>query len=499
MNSLLIGLIGGLAFALVASAAVYVLMRSKTTGDKAALELDRQKNLSDIYAALIESKDQARRLKDEAEDEIRKRRTDLELHEARLQAREEAMKAQEAELPARQQALAAAEAAMHQRQQEAQTQLDRLASLSQEQAKAEVLAKAAQEAKELTASQVKDIQAEAIEQAERKAKETILNSIQRLAVDYTIEATTAVIQLPSEDIKGRLIGREGRNIRTFEQVTGVDLIIDESPDHVVVSSFDPVRREVARLTIMNLMLDGRIHPGRIEELYEKAAGEVERVILEAGENAADKAGVGGISAGTLRTLGRLRFRASYAQNVLDHSIEVAELAKLLAQELGFNVEVAKRAGLLHDIGKAVGPEWEGPHAVAGMNYLKENGEVDAVTHAVGAHHHEIEPETPEAQIVIVADAISASRPGARRESLDQYTKRLTKLEEIANSFPGVDRSYAIQAGREIRLIVKPELVDDKGAAALADQVAKKIETDLQYPGQIRVTVIREIRAQGTAK
>lgn len=499
MSSMWIGLIGGLIVAVGASGTFYALFRARSMRDKAALELDRQKNLADIYAALIESKDQARRLRDEADDEIRRRRTDLELHEARLQAREEAMKAQEAEIPARQHALEEAERAITQRLQEAQAGLERLANLSPEEAKAEVLADAAKHGKDLAANRVRQIQTEAIEHAERKAKETILNSIQRLAVDYTIEATTAVIQIPSEDIKGRLIGREGRNIRTFEQVTGVDLIIDESPDHVVVSSFDPVRREVARLTVMNLMLDGRIHPGRIEELYEKAKAEVERTVLEAGEDAADRAGVSGISAGTLRTLGRLRFRASYAQNVLDHSVEVAELCKLLAQELGFNVEVAKRAGLLHDIGKALGPEWEGPHAVAGMNYLQENGEVAVITHAVGAHHYEIQPETPEAQIVIVADAISASRPGARRESLDQYTKRLTKLEEIANSFPGVERSYAIQAGREIRLVVKPELVDDAGAMDLADQVARKIETDLEYPGQIKVTVIREIRAQQTAK
>jgi ribonuclease Y len=343
------------------------------------------------------------------------------------------------------------------------------------------------------------MEAEANEGAEKHAKQAILNSMQRLSAEYTIDATTSVIQLPSEDMKGKLIGREGRNIRTFEQVTGVDLVIDENPNTVVVSAFDPVRREIARITLMNLMLDGRIHPARIEEIYEKAKEEIDRVVRTSGEEAADRAGIVGIAPGTLQTLGRLRFRASYGQNVLDHSMEVAELCALLAQELGCNVDVARRAGLLHDIGKALGPEWEGPHAIAGMNYLKEQSEIDAVTLAVGAHHREIEPSTPESQIVIIADSISGSRPGARRENLDQFVKRVAKLEEIANGFPGVERSYAMQAGREIRLVVKPDEIDDDGAGHLAKEVAKKIETELQYPGQIKVTVIRETRAQSVAK
>jgi ribonuclease Y len=323
--------------------------------------------------------------------------------------------------------------------------------------------------------------------------------MQRNVVDYVTEATLAVVELPSEDMKGRIIGREGRNIRSFEQVTGVDLIIDETPEAVVISCFDPVRRETARLALMNLMVDGRIHPGRIEELYEKAQAEVARTILEAGERAVERASVAGLPPRVIETMGRLRFRTSYAQNVLDHSVEVSRLAGSLAAELGLNVEISKRAGLLHDIGKALGPEYEGPHALTGMEFLRSHGEREAVLHAVGAHHHEIEPSTPEAILVILADTLSAARPGARRENLENYIKRLGALEGLANSFPGVERSYAVQAGREIRLIVKPLEVDDIGASRLANEVAQRIERDLEYPGQIKVTVIREMRVQQVAK
>lgn len=382
---------------------------------------------------------------------------------------------------------------------EADKALEQIAGLTEEQARQQLFMKAEAAAKSELALRRKILTDEAQIEADRQAKQVILNAIQRISTEYSIEATTSVIQLPSEDMKGKLIGREGRNIRTFEQVAGVDLVIDESPNTVVVSSFDPVRREIARITLMNLMLDGRIHPARIEELHEKAKGEVERVVAESGDQAAERAKISGIGKGILQTLGRLRFRASYAQNVLDHSVEVAELSGLLAYELGMNVEVARRAGLLHDIGKALGPEWDGPHAIAGMNYLMEHGETEHVTNAVGAHHLEIEPSSPEAQIVLVADAISASRPGARRESLDLYVKRVAELEKVANGFPGVERSYALQAGREIRLIVKPEQVSDEETEQLADEVAKKVRAELQFPGQIKVTVIRETRVQRIAK
>ena len=345
----------------------------------------------------------------------------------------------------------------------------------------------------------REVEAQSTVDAERKAKTAVLDVIQRHVVDYVTEATLAVVELPSEDMKGRIIGREGRNIRAFEQTTGVDLIVDETPEAVVISCFDPVRRETARLTLMNLMLDGRIHPGRIEELHEKAQEEVERMVLEAGERAVERADVGPLNPKVVEAMGRLRFRTSYAQNVLDHSVEVSRLAGSLAHELGLNAEVAKRAGLLHDVGKALGPEWEGPHALTGMEFLRGLGEKEPVLNAVGAHHHDVEPASPEAILVIVADTISAARPGARRESLENHIKRLTSLEALANSFPGVDRSYAVQAGREVRLIVKPDKVDDLGARRLALQVAKRIESEMDYPGQIKVTVIRETRASEIAK
>jgi ribonucrease Y len=433
------------------------------------------------------------------EEDIVNLRAELESRESDLEAREREIKSAEQDVFLKQETIRGLHVAAESQLFQVQAALERVANLTAEEARTEILATAEVSARAEAQAKARAIGREAEEEADRLAKQTVLNTIQRLATEYTIEATTAVIQLPSEDMKGKLIGREGRNIRTFEQVAGVDLIIDESPETVMVSSFDPVRREVARLTLMNMMLDGRIHPARIEELHAKAKDEIEKVIREAGEDSADRAKVAGISKGVLQTLGRLRFRASYAQNVLDHSVEVAELCALFAHELGLNVEVAKRAGLLHDIGKALGPEWDGPHAIAGMNYLKDQGETDAVTLAVGAHHNEIDPASPEAQVVIVADAISASRPGARREMLDQYVKRVAQLESIANAFPGIERSYALQAGREIRLVVKPEMVSDRDAERLASDVAKKIESDLQYPGQIKVTVIRETRVQRIAK
>jgi ribonuclease Y len=378
-------------------------------------------------------------------------------------------------------------------------EMQRISGLNKDQAKELYLKQIESEFTEIGLRRSKEIEAHATLEAEKRAKKIVLDVMQRSVVDYVTEATLAVVELPSEDMKGRIIGREGRNIRAFEQVTGVDLIIDETPEAVVISCFDPVRRETARLALMNLMVDGRIHPGRIEELYEKAQIEVNRMILEAGERAAERANVPGLSPKVIETMGRLRFRTSYAQNVLDHSVEVSRLAENLAAEMGLNTEVAKRAGFLHDIGKALGPEWEGPHAITGMEYLRSAGERESVLHAVGAHHNEIEPSTAEAILVIISDSISAARPGARRENLENYLKRLTSLESLANSFFGVERSYAVQAGREIRLIVKPLEVDDLGAARLANEVAKRIEKDLEYPGQIKVTVIRETRIQQVAK
>jgi ribonuclease Y len=378
-------------------------------------------------------------------------------------------------------------------------ELAQLSGLTPDDAKALAILNAETIASDVATRRAKEIEQSIEHDAERRAMHALLSVIERNNVQYTTEATVAVVNLPSDEIKGRIIGREGRNIRAFEQVTGVDLIIDETPETVVISSFDPVRREAARLALMNLMIDGRIHPGRIEELHENALTEVHRSLREAALKAADEAGVAGLPNAVIEQMGPLRFRTSYAQNVLDHSVEVAHLAAMLASELGFNADVARVAGFLHDIGKGLGVEWEGPHALTGMEFLRQHGLPEPVLNAVGAHHREIEPASPEARLVIIADSISAARPGGRRENLDQFVKRLAALEQLANAMPGVERSYAMQGGREIRLIVRPEQVDDLGANRLARELARKIESELQYPGQIKVTVIRETRAQEIAK
>lgn len=455
---------------------------------------------------LIQAKEEALRVRERAEAEARDKLASIQRTEDRLGSKDEALETRRLQLEDREQSLKAEakrlgelEESIGTRFKSIDVELQRVADLNKDQARTLYLSQIESEFEEIGLRRAREIEAQAVMDAERRAKKIVLDVIQRSVVDYVTEATLAVVELPSEDMKGRIIGREGRNIRAFEQVTGVDLIIDETPEAVVISCFDPVRRETARLALMNLMVDGRIHPGRIEELYEKAQAEVSRMILEAGERAAERANVTGLQPKVIETMGRLRFRTSYAQNVLDHSVEVARLAENLAAEMGLNTEVAKRAGLLHDIGKALGPEWEGPHALTGMEYLRTVGERDSVLHAVGAHHFEIEPTSAEAVLVIIADSISAARPGARRENLENYLKRLSSLETLANSFDGVERSYAVQAGREIRLIVKPAEIDDLGAARLANDVAKKIEKDLEYPGQIKVTVIRETRVQQVAK
>jgi ribonuclease Y len=455
---------------------------------------------------LLAAKEEAIRIRDAADAAAKEKLLALQKTEDRVCAREDALDARRSAIDAREgelvresRVLAEKEDLLERRLRAAEEELMRIGNLDKAKARDLYLKRVESEFREAGAQRAREVEGQIAGEAERKAKKAVLDVIQRHVVDYVTEATLAVVELPSEDMKGRIIGREGRNIRAFEQTTGVDLIVDETPEAVVISCFDPVRRETARLTLMNLMLDGRIHPSRIEELHEKAQEEVARMVKEAGERAAERADVGILPPRVIETMGRLRFRTSYAQNVLDHSVEVARLAASLAHELGLNAEVAKRAGFLHDIGKALGPEWEGPHAVTGMEYLRTMGEKDPVLHAVGAHHHDIEPSSPEAVLVILADTISASRPGARRESLENHIKRLTALETLANSFPGVDRSYAIQAGREVRLIVKPDAVDDLGARRLALQVAKRIEGELEYPGQIKVTVIRETRASEVAK
>lgn len=457
-------------------------------------------------ALLIEAKEEAIRLRDEAEDEIRDKRRSLDSREERLNARDEQIEERRRHLEQREEAVSEhsqyivqREADLSKRAEELERAMQQLSGLDRESAREVYLKQLEVEFREIGMRRAREVELESVAEAERRAKRYILDVMERCTTEYVTEATIAVVALPNEDMKGRIIGREGRNIRSFEQVTGVDLIIDDTPEAVVISCFDPVRRETARLALMNLMIDGRIHPGRIEELYEKAQAEVSRMIEEAGEQAAERANVRGLHPRIIEMMGRLRFRTSYAQNVLDHSVETAHLASMLASELNLNLEITRRAAFLHDIGKALGAEWEGPHALTGMEFLRQHGVKDPILHAVGAHHHDIEPASAEAVAVIIADSLSAARPGARRENLDNYVKRLESLEALATSFDGVERAYALQAGREIRLVVKPNEVDDLSAARLANEVARKIESEMEYPGQIKVTVIRETRVSETAR
>jgi ribonuclease Y len=479
------------------------LLRDQASSIEAHLRKDAELKAETL---ILEAKRVAIELRERAEAEVKEKLALVAKSEDRICARDEALDLRRSHLDEREENLLKDQRMIVEREEQierrlkaAAEELQRVAALTQEQAREIYLDRIEDQFHEIGLRKAKEIESQTVAEAEKKAKKVLLDIMQRSVVDYVTEATLAVVELPSEDMKGRIIGREGRNIRAFEQVTGVDLIIDETPEAVVISCFDPVRREIARLTLMNLMVDGRIHPGRIEELHEKAQAEVARMILDAGEKAAERANVPGLPPKIIETMGRLRFRTSYAQNVLDHSVEVARLSESLAAEMGLNAEVAKRAGLLHDIGKALGPEYEGPHALAGMEFLRAMGERDAVLLAVGAHHHEIEPTSGESIVVILSDTISAARPGARRENLENYVKRLAALETLANSFPGVERSYAVQAGREIRLIVKPSEVSDIAAATLAHEVAKRIERELEFPGQIKVTVIRELRVQEIAK
>ena len=378
-------------------------------------------------------------------------------------------------------------------------ELERLSGLSSEDAKQLLLNNIEKQIRHEAAMMIKDIETKAKEEAERKAKEVIASAIQKCSADHVAETTVSVVPLPNDEMKGRIIGREGRNIRTLETLTGIDLIIDDTPEAVILSGFDPIRREVARVALEKLIVDGRIHPARIEEMVDKAKKEVDNYIKEQGEQATFETGVHGLHPEIIKLLGRLRFRTSYGQNVLKHSIEVAHLAASMAAELGADVKTAKRAGLLHDIGKAVDHEVEGPHVQIGADLAKKYKESADIVHAISAHHGDIEATTVEAVLVQAADAISAARPGARRETLESYIKRLEKIEEIANSFDGVEKSFAIQAGREVRIMVKPEDVSDSEIVYIARDIVKKIEDELEYPGQIKVNVIRETRAIEYAK
>ncbi len=456
--------------------------------------------------ALLEAKEKIIKDKNEFEKELRERRNEVTRLERRVAQREETLDKKVESYERKEEVLRTKikeqedlMAKAEEIRQQQLTKLEAIAGLSREEAKEELVRQIEDDAKHEAVMKIVEIESQLKEDADRKAREIISLAIQRCASDHVSEATVSVVALPNDDMKGRIIGREGRNIRTIETMTGVDLIIDDTPEAITVSCFDPVRREVARLALEKLILDGRIHPTRIEETVEKARKEVENIIKQAGERATFDTGVHGLNNELVKLLGRLRYRTSYGQNVLDHSIEVAHISGIIADELGVDSTLAKRAGLLHDIGKSMTQEVEGSHVQIGVDIARKYKENRDVIHAIEAHHNDVEPQTIVAMIVQAADAISAARPGARREDLENYLKRLQKLEEIANSFPGVEKSFAIQAGREIRVMVKPEEVNDDQMILTARDIVKKIEGSLEYPGQIKIHLIRESRAIEYAK
>jgi ribonuclease Y len=455
---------------------------------------------------LLEAKEEIHKSRTEYEKEVKERRADLQKQERRLQQKEEtldkkvdAYERKDEDLNRKLANVAATQAEVTQLKQSQTEVLEKLSGLTQEEAKEYLLNNIASEVRHETAMKIKETETQLKEEADQRAREILSTAIQRCAADHAAEATVSVVALPNDEMKGRIIGREGRNIRTLETITGVDLIIDDTPEAITLSSFDPVRREIARLALEKLIADGRIHPTRIEDMVEKARREVDATIKQEGERATFETGIHGLHPEIIKLLGRQKYRTSYGQNVLNHSIEVAHIAGLLAAELGEDVTLAKRAGLLHDLGKSVDHEMEGSHVQLGVELARKYKESPAVIHAIEAHHGDVEPQTVIACLVQAADAVSAARPGARRENVENYVKRLEKLEELTSTFPGVEKAYAIQAGREVRVMVKPEEVTEDNMILLARDLAKKIESELEYPGQIKVNVIRETKAVEYAK
>ncbi len=499
---------------MIGSLAGYIVR--KTVGEKAIgnaeqtaknMILDAEKKAETIKKEIsIEAKEEAHKLRTDVDKEIKDRRAEMTRLERRLIQKEETIDKKIENLEKREDQMTHKEHKISAKENELNTfiekqieELERISGLSSEDAKTLLLSNVEKEVRHEASVMIKDIEQKAKEEGEKKAREIITNSIQRCAADHVAETTVSVVPLPNDEMKGRIIGREGRNIRAIETLTGIDLIIDDTPEAVILSGFDPVRREIARVALEKLIHDGRIHPARIEEMVEKAEKEVNQIIKEEGEQATFEVGVHNLHPELIKLLGRLKYRTSYGQNMLKHSVEVAHLAGLMASELGLDVKVAKRAGLLHDIGKAVDHEVEGTHVEIGMDLLRKYKESQAVIDGMASHHGDFEPKSLEAVLVTAADALSAARPGARRETLETYIKRLQKLEEIANTTEGVEKSYAIQAGREIRIIAKPDQVSDEELVFLAREISKKVESELEYPGQIKVNVIRETRAIEYAK
>ncbi len=514
MDNLLIFIIGLVIVALLGFFIGYFIRKRIAEAKISSAEEATKKILEDAYKeadakkreALVEAKEEILKMKNESEKEAKERRNEVTKLEHRVLQKEENLDKKMENLEHKENHLSKKEQQIQNKMEEVasleskkQEELEKISGLTVDDAKEILLAGVEEEVKYDAAMMIKEIETEAKENAEKTAREIVAQAIQRVAADHASETTVSVVVLPNDEMKGRIIGREGRNIRTLETLTGIDLIIDDTPEAVIISGFDPVRREVARIALEKLIQDGRIHPARIEEMVEKAQKEVDHKIKEEGEQATFNVGVHGIHPELIKTLGRLRYRTSYGQNVLKHSIEVAHLAGVMAGELGLDITLAKRAGLLHDLGKAIDREMEGQHAALGADLAKKYGESKKVVNAIAAHHGDTEPITVEAVLIQAADAVSAARPGARRETLETYIKRLEQLEEIAESFSGVEKSFAIQAGREVRIIVKPDKVDDVMSYSLARDIVKRISTEMEYPGQIKVVVIRETRAVDYAK
>jgi ribonuclease Y len=498
--------------ALAVGLSIGYLLRQRSNAEVlAAARLQAEKLVAEATATqktlLLEAKDEALRQRNAADAEVRERRAEVQHQERRLEQKEQHLDRRVDEVERRLQEIQTRDQQVEARLEEIDRlkgqqlrELERLSGLSFEQARELILKRVEVEVREDAARRMRDLEAEAKEQAEENAKKILSMAIQRYASEQVSELTLSVVPIPNEEMKGRIIGREGRNIRALEAATGVDLIIDDTPDAVTLSGFDPIRREIAKVALNKLVLDGRIHPGRIEEIVAKSKQEVETLIRQEGEVAADEAGIRGLHPEIVKVMGRMKFRTSYGQNQLQHSVEAAHVAAMIAAELGADVQVARRGAFLHDIGKVLTHEFEGPHHIIGAEFVKRFGESKAVQDAV-AGHHDNDPETQSVEAVVVqaADAVSGARPGARRESVEHYVKRLEALENVANAFEGVEKSFAIQAGREVRIIVKPDEIDDLGAVRLARDIVKKIEETLQYPGQVKVTVVRETRAVDYAR